>query len=193
MEPAIDKVALRKELIRQRLALNPETAQEHSQQICDRLQTFPQFQTARTILAYLSIRQEPDLSFLWRTPSRSIRWGLPRCVGKDLVFHNCDPTNPSHFQTGAYGIQEPLSELPVIQPETVDLILVPAVACDRRGYRLGYGAGYYDRLFAQPQWAKIPAIGIVFHFALLPALPQDPWDFPLQGVCTEQELTSLLP
>jgi 5-formyltetrahydrofolate cyclo-ligase len=193
MEPAIDKVALRKELIRQRLALNPETVQDYSQQICDRLQTSPQFQTARTILAYLSIRKEPDLNPLWSTSSRSTRWGLPRCVGKDLVFHDCDPTNSSHFHAGAYGIQEPLSALPVIQPETVDWILVPAVACDRQGYRLGYGAGYYDRLFAQPQWAKIPAIGIVFHFALLTELPRDPWDFPLQGVCTEQELTSLMP
>jgi 5-formyltetrahydrofolate cyclo-ligase len=191
MEPAIDKVALRKELIRQRLALNPEIVQDYSQQICDCLQTFPQFQTARTILAYLSIRQEPDLSPLWIAPSRSIHWGIPRCVGKDLVFHHCAPTNPAHFQAGAYGIQEPLPELPMIQPETVDLILVPAVGCDRRGYRLGYGAGYYDRLFAQPQWAKIPAIGIVFHFALLTALPHDAWDLPLQGICTEQELTTL--
>jgi 5-formyltetrahydrofolate cyclo-ligase len=193
MEPAIDKVALRKELLRQRLALSSETLQDYSQQICDRLQSSPQFQNARTILAYLSIRQEPDLSPLWTASPRSIQWGLPRCVGKDLVFHNCDPTNPAHFHAGAYGIQEPLPELPVIQPETVDLILVPAVACDRRGYRLGYGAGYYDRLFAQPQWGKIPAIGIVVHFALLAALPHDPWDFPLQGICTEQELTSLLP
>jgi 5-formyltetrahydrofolate cyclo-ligase len=189
MKPAIDKVALRKELIRQRLALNPETVQDYSQQICDRLQTFPQFRTAHNILAYLSIGQEPDLSSLWTAPSRSTRWGFPRCVGKDLVFHECDPTNPSHFQTGAYGIQEPLSALPVIQPETVDWILVPAVACDRQGYRLGYGAGYYDRLFAKPEWAKIPAIAIVFHFAFLAQLPRDDWDWPLSGVCTERSLT----
>ena len=191
MDGAIDKIALRKTLIRQRLALETLTVQDYSQQICDRLQSFPQFQAARTILAYLSIRREPDLGDLWTTSDRSIRWGLPRCVGKDLVFHECDPTDPTHFQSGAYGIQEPLSELPVIQPGTVDLILVPAVACDRQGYRLGYGAGYYDRLFAQPQWAKIPTIGIVFHFALLEEIPRDAWDCYLRGVCTERELIHL--
>lgn len=191
MERAIDKVALRKALIRQRLSLDPKVVQDDSRKICDRLQSLPQFQSARTILAYLSYRQEPDLSLLW-TVSQSIRWGLPRCVGKELVFHKCDPANSTHFKTGAYGIQEPLPALPILQPETVDLILVPAVACDRQGYRLGYGAGYYDRLFAKSEWAKIPAIGIMFHHALLENIPRDSWDRPLQSICTEQELVTVI-
>jgi len=70
----------------------------------------------------------------------------------------------------------------------VDLMLVPAVACDVRGYRLGYGGGYYDRLFSQPQWQQVPAIGIVFEYARLPSLPKDVWDRPMTGICSESGL-----
>ncbi|NMG59027.1 5-formyltetrahydrofolate cyclo-ligase, partial [Geitlerinema sp. P-1104] len=86
---------------------------------------------------------------------------------------------------GAFGIIEPHPDSPQIAPETVDLILVPAVACDQRGYRLGYGGGFYDRLLSQPQWREIPTLGIVFEFAYLAELPIEPWDCPLTGVCTE--------
>jgi 5-formyltetrahydrofolate cyclo-ligase len=70
----------------------------------------------------------------------------------------------------------------------VDLLLVPAVACDVHGYRLGYGGGFYDRLLSQPAWIGKPAIAIVFEYARLPTVPRDPWDKPLQGICTETGL-----
>jgi len=54
-----------------------------------------------------------------------------------------------------------------------------------RRYRLGYGGGYYDRLLSSEEWASKPTIGIVFEFACLPELPIEPWDKPLQDVCTE--------
>jgi 5-formyltetrahydrofolate cyclo-ligase len=73
----------------------------------------------------------------------------------------------------------------VLTPDRVDLMLVPAVALDRQGYRLGYGGGYYDRLRANPLWGNIPTIGIAFDFAYIEALPIDPWDLQLDAVCTE--------
>jgi 5-formyltetrahydrofolate cyclo-ligase len=86
---------------------------------------------------------------------------------------------------GAYGILEPHPQAPTLSPSEVDLILVPAVACDLQGYRLGYGGGFYDRMLSNPAWAKLPTIGIVFDFAHLAQLPKDPWDQPLHHVCTE--------
>jgi 5-formyltetrahydrofolate cyclo-ligase len=133
------------------------------------------------ILAYQSFRQEPDLTLLFST--LAMDWGLPRCVGKTLQWQRW--RWGEGLVQGQYGIWEPDPALPRVEPSEVDLILVPCVACDRAGYRLGYGGGYYDRLFADPRWQGIPAIGVVFEDAYVEALPRDPWDLPLQGVCTE--------
>jgi 5-formyltetrahydrofolate cyclo-ligase len=175
------KTSLRRQLLQQRRELSPVLWREWSDRICLHLQNCPQFQRSQTILGYQSCNQEPDLSYLFTHSDK--QWGLPRCVGKDLLWHRWQPTEP--LATGAYGILEPSLELPQLEPASVDLLLVPAVAIDRSGTRLGYGGGYYDRLRADPQWYKVPAIGIVFDFAYVETLPIDPWDISLDTVCTE--------
>jgi 5-formyltetrahydrofolate cyclo-ligase len=181
------KIDLRRSLLKARRALAPEIWREQSDRLCAHLQNAPQFIQAHTILAYTSFRQEPDLSPLISGFDGSKRWGLPRCVGKSLVWHVWSSTSRP-LQSGAYGILEPHADEPILDIEMVDLILVPAVAGDRQGYRLGYGGGFYDRLLSDPNWAAKPTLGILFDFALLPRLPIDPWDRPLHGICTETGL-----
>jgi 5-formyltetrahydrofolate cyclo-ligase len=182
---AFNKKDLRSHLLQQRQAIAPSDWQAKNEAICQHLAQCEVYQNAQVILAYLSNRQEPDLSLLWTDNLLPKRWGLPRCVEKDLAWHLCEPSNPEQFQVGAYGILEPIASLSILKPEEVDLILVPAVACDRKGFRLGYGGGFYDRLLSQPSWIGKPTIGIVFEFACLEQLPSDSWDYPLQSVCTE--------
>jgi 5-formyltetrahydrofolate cyclo-ligase len=93
------------------------------------------------------------------------------------------PENP--YKRELMAFLNPTQRLLSLEPTEVDLILVPAVACDLRGYRLGYGGGFYDRMLSSAEWASKPTIGIVFEFAYLPRLPIDDWDKVLQGVCTE--------
>jgi 5-formyltetrahydrofolate cyclo-ligase len=180
------KQILRRHLLQQRQALPIELWKSQSDLICHHLANWPQFMAARTILAYQSCRQEPTLDYLFTHAHK--QWGLPRCVGTDLLWHRWQPFEP--LLKGAYGILEPSPELPQIEPTSVDLMLVPAVAIDAGGYRLGYGGGYYDRLRADPRWRKIPTIGIVFDFADVETLPLESWDLPLDGVCTEFSIRS---
>ncbi|WP_036476806.1 5-formyltetrahydrofolate cyclo-ligase [Myxosarcina sp. GI1] len=176
----LDKIALRRDLLTKRRALSIEEWQQKSLAICDRLQAWSLFTEANTVLAYFSFRQEPNLELLFSTPKR---WGFPRCEQASLIWHWWQP-GETLFK-GKYGIQEPLIDAPLVEPSEVDLILVPTVACDRQGYRLGYGGGFYDRLLSSPQWSQIPTIGIVYDFAYLPQLPIEPWDIRLDYICTE--------
>jgi 5-formyltetrahydrofolate cyclo-ligase len=176
----MDKVALRRSLLQQRQSMSVEVWREWSDRLCAHLQASLLFQQAQTVLTYSSFRQEPDLSSLVSIPKV---WGLPRCVDRALVWHQWSLTEP--LQAGTYGILEPQVNAPILPVEQVDLILVPCVACDRQKYRLGYGGGYYDRLFSQPAWTSKLAIGIVFEFGYLPLLPFDEWDRPLTAICTE--------
>jgi 5-formyltetrahydrofolate cyclo-ligase len=176
----MEKKVLRKSLIKQRQSLSVEEWQLKSDRLCEHLKSAPSFAQSQTILAYFSFRQEPDLTPLFKEP---YQWGFPRCVGQSLVWHCWQPGDA--LETGAYGIREPDSKSPILSPEQVDLILIPAVACDLQGYRLGYGGGFYDRLLSDRQWSQKPTIGIVFEFARLPELPIDAWDKPLNAICTD--------
>lgn len=185
----LGKAELRRALLKARQSMPQEEWRKKSDRFPCHLQTSPWFASAQTILAYFSFRQEPDLSSLFTDTSR--RWGFPRCVGACLNWHIWSPKDTQLLQKGAYGILEPHPTAPILEPSEVDLILVPAVACDLRGYRLGYGGGYYDRMLSSPEWASKPTIGIVFEFACLPQLPIDCWDKPMQAVCTETGLMTL--
>jgi 5-formyltetrahydrofolate cyclo-ligase len=176
-----NKSALRRQLLQQRRELSSEIWREWSDRICRHLLNYPQFQRAKTILVYQSCNQETDLSYLFTHANQ--QWGLPRCVGKELIWHRWQTSES--LIIGAYGILEPAPELPQLEPDLVDLMLIPSIATDRAGYRLGYGGGYYDRLRADPLWQKIPSIGITFDFSYVETLPIDPWDIGLDAVCTE--------
>jgi 5-formyltetrahydrofolate cyclo-ligase len=178
----MEKAELRRSLLKARQSMTVEEWQEKSHWLCDRLQSSPLFQQAQTVLAFFSTRQEPDLSSLFELNKV---WGFPRCVGKLLSWHQWSPRSEIALTAGAYGIMEPSADAPELDAGQVDLILVPSVACDQQGYRLGYGGGYYDRLLSLPEWANQTTIGIVFEAARVVNLPIDPWDRPLHNICTE--------
>jgi len=178
----VDKRKLRRSLLRQRRSLSVSQWREKSDRLCENLRSSPAYQNSRTVLAYFSFRQEPDLDPLFHGDKARV-WGFPRCVETALVWHQWRTGDP--LDKGMYGIREPQAIAPILAPEMVDLILVPAVACDRAGYRLGYGGGFYDRLLSSPAWQGKMTIAIVFDFAVLPSLPVEPWDIQMKAVCTE--------
>ena len=180
-----NKSALRRNFSQQRQSLSTVEWQTKSSLICDRLKEYSLFQEAQTILAYFCFRQEADLAPLFELDKR---WAFPRCVGKTLVWHSWQPEDS--FQLGKYGIKEPLTTAKEIDPATANLILVPSVACDRNGYRLGYGGGFYDRLLSSERCLNVPTVGIVFDSAYVAKLPIDIWDIRLDFICTETKLDS---
>lgn len=185
----LNKSQLRQAILKERQSLSQPQWQEQSKHICDRLISSPLFAEAKTILAYFSFRQEPDLTSLFLFTLNK-RYAFPRCVDKSLIWHLWQPGEK--LQIGKYGIKEPAIEAPIVKSQSVDLILVPSVACDKQGYRLGYGGGFYDRLLSSSELFNIPTVGIVFDFAYLAQLPTDPWDIELDHICTEHTLDRAL-
>lgn len=182
-----DKLTLRRSILEKRRSLSAVQWRVDSDRLCEQLQSFPLYLEAKTILAYFSFRQEPDLSLLFNLNSQQ-RWAFPRCVGKSLLWHLWQPGE--QLILGKFGILEPLPTAPTISAKNVDLILVPAVACDRQGYRLGYGGGFYDRMLSTPDWHNVATVGITFEFAYLTRLPVESWDIRLQHICTEADFYS---
>jgi 5-formyltetrahydrofolate cyclo-ligase len=105
--------------------------------------------------------------------------------GQPLTFHV--PVEGEHWIRSAFGVLEPRSDWPLAHPS---LLLVPLLAFDAAGYRLGYGGGYYDRTLAQFRASRaIIAIGIAFAGQQMDHVPREARDEPLDGVITEQGST----
>ena len=94
-----------------------------------------------------------------------------------------DPLEPDGCR-----IPAPLAGAGELPAQALGLLLVPALACDAAGIRLGYGGGWYDRLRADPAWAQVPALAVLPRGCRVEQLPRDPWDVPLQGWLDEEGL-----
>jgi 5-formyltetrahydrofolate cyclo-ligase len=171
------KSALRQQFLAKRLALPPESIRVEERAIEGHLSQWSRFQKAQRILSFLAFRNEPDLTALMAAyPDK--QWAVPRCVGTELSWH----VYPSPVSKNQYGIPEPLADSPLFDPSEADLCLVPLLAWDRRGYRLGYGGGFYDRFLAG---YPLETVGIAHRAFGVDVLPFDPaWDIPLKTVCT---------
>lgn len=186
-ESPMSKDKLRQGFLQHRQALSRIVWQQKSQAICQRVQAMSWFMNAETILAYYPHHQEPDLRSLWKIPNLNKTWGLPRTQGKTLIWHRFGPEQHPDLRPDRYGIPTPPADFPEVLPSDVDLILIPCLAVDRQGYRLGYGAGFYDRMLAEPAWREVRTLGIVFAQACVEKLPIQAWDIPLRGYCSEHE------
>jgi len=186
---AEEKSLLRQAMLQRRRALPPETAAAAGAAVARRVLALPQWTDAREVLAYLPVKGELDT----RTIAEAVlaqgrRLLLPRCrdgaPGQlDLGCVGClAEATPGH-----YGIPEPPAENCLVPEAFVpDLILVPGLAFDRLGRRLGFGGGYYDRLLALPMAAHAQVVGLGYDFQLVEHLPAEAWDRPVDTVITEQ-------
>ena len=140
------------------------------------VEALPEFRRAHTILIYMSLPDEvPTISFIERWHSRK-RIVLPVVDGETLLLREY---HADRMAPGWKGIPEPASEAPLVPPAEIELALVPGVAFDRSGGRLGRGGGFYDRLLPQ---LGCPVIGLCQRWRIVPQVPREPWDVKVDGV-----------
>ncbi|HIP86908.1 MAG TPA: 5-formyltetrahydrofolate cyclo-ligase [Anaerolineales bacterium] len=177
----MDKVALRRRCLQARESLSPEEVAAASAAICERLAGWDLLRQARTVMTYMAFRNEPDLSALFSLLP-SVRWVLPRIEGRRLILH---PYDPGRLVRHPFGMLEPDPTLPVVDPGALDVVLVPGVAFDPQGGRLGFGGGYYDRFLPTTPALRV---GVAFDACLIDALPCTEWDQRMDWVVTPTRL-----
>ncbi|MFN9925094.1 MAG: 5-formyltetrahydrofolate cyclo-ligase [Cyanobacteriota bacterium] len=146
---------------------------------------------------YRQLGSEPDLDPLiaaWPAAAAP-PLALPAVVpcsreGRRLVY--LPWSQGQLLQPDSCGIPAPSGSPPLAAPD-LGLLLVPALAIDRRGIRLGYGGGWYDRLRADPAWRAVPALVVLPAACVVEALPSDPWDVPFDGWIDESGLHWITP
>lgn len=180
----MDRQALRKELLRRRQALPPDAARRASEAICRRIRANAPFGTAQAVLLYLPFRGEVDVMPLAEEAASRGALVLPRCGPDHTLELYRTPDLRQAVRPGTYGILEPDPErCAPVPPGALDLIVAPGVGFDRRGFRLGYGGGYYDRLLAElPD--DLPVVLAAFDEQEVADLLPRPWDRPVTAVAT---------
>ncbi len=181
------KAQLRNQMDALRQAL-PHTARKaRSETACQRLSALNSYQHANSIALYMAFNAELELGMLLETCLQGPQTlYLPRL---DPSTHTISLHAVPSLQAlipSRFGILEPPATSPTIAPQALEVIVIPALAADPRGYRIGYGQGHYDRLL--PQMPQALKICVLYDFQLIAEVPNEPHDQRVDVVVTDQRM-----
>jgi len=181
----MSKEQIRKKIETQRRALDLQWLEAASAQIVENFQALEVFHSSETVALYMAIGGEVELGPLfskcWKLGKRTC---IPLFNAEAKIYEMAEVSAETEYRIGHYGIREPLSPalLPMVE---IDLVAVPGVAFDRSGNRLGRGGGYYDRLL---EGFSGIAAAVAFDFQILPQIPCETHDEPVEALATETNL-----
>ncbi len=191
-QSTVPPVELRRNMRARRRALPDRKRAQLTRDLIRTVVRSPLLRRARHIAGYFPNDGEVDLAPLFPVlKAHGRHLYLPTLMGSRLCFLPCTGETP--LLLNRYGIPEPrVSPRRQIAPQALNLVLLPLVAFDARGNRLGMGGGYYDRSFAflrqRQHWFKPTLIGVAYNFQQVEGLDARSWDVPLDGVITESGL-----
>lgn len=179
-----NKAHLRRGVLVHRDALPADAVEKIGEALAARLWAMPLWRQARLPAMYCSVRGEISTRRILEELFREGRAvALPRIEGCELRLHRV--TDLAQLAPGRFGITEPLANTPPVAESEPDLILVPGVAFDRRGHRVGYGKGFYDRLLCH---TNSPVIALAYGFQIVHHVPEEPHDRRMDYILTPNEL-----
>lgn len=180
------KEALRERARAIRSKVSEEAAAKASEAVSRELIEAIDWSKARSLLAYAPIQSEIDPSGVveafWRR-GRAVAFPAVEPKARRLLPRRA--TSWAELRPGPYGIPEPSPASPALPARAIDVVLIPGLAFDRRGYRLGYGGGYYDRFLPHLRPGALK-VGLTYAELLWDALPVEPHDQAVDWVATEE-------
>ena len=184
-----NKALLREKLERIRSQVSPPIAEAASQGVWNILRGLPEFKKAEGIGAFASTSNEINtISILQGVLGLGKKLYLPRVVKDRTHFDYCQVQDLKNLEAGAYGILEPTDRRSVEWAQ-LDLVLVPGLAFDRKGNRLGFGKGYYDRILPNLKKSAL-TVGLAYSFQIVEQVPFTSDDVPMKALLTEKGFTA---
>jgi len=178
------KRAVRRAAIERRDLLSVQERSDKSERIVEGVLSLPEVEAAGTVMAFWSFGSEVETSALIeRLHQAGKRVVLPRIAEGEIAAVAYAPGDP--VTATSFGAMEPAGA-DVVTAEDVDVVIVPGVAFDRRGGRVGYGGGFYDRLFSRAP--AVPAVAVAFAVQLVDEVPQGRSDRRVDAIITEDEV-----
>lgn len=184
------KKNIRDEILKKRKELSLDRINSKSQNIFHQLSTLDIYKKAKIVMVYIDFRNEVKTHFIIEDLLKSnknviIPISVPET--KEMILSQL--LNPKEeLIKGTYGILEPKEEyIRKVDPAILDLIIMPGVAFDKRGYRVGYGGGYYDRFLDKLSKAT-PSIALSFDLQIVDKVPNDCFDYPVDTIITETQI-----
>ena len=181
---SVDKRTQREAALTARRALSPEERERRSEAICRRLMALSEIQSAGTVFSYLATAEEVTLSLFHRWVwERGGTLAFP-VTREGVQMDAFAPTEENAIETGRFGIRSPIpAKGRLVLPEAIDLVLVPCLAFDSAGARLGMGGGYYDRYL--PRCESALRLGVAFECQRVESVAMCPHDAALDMAVTE--------
>jgi len=184
-----EKEKLRREILAERGKLSEEAVTEKSRKIKENLFGLPEFEKAKMVMFYVAkgkeVRTEEMIKESIKT-GKTVVVPVSKVEERDLI-----PSlllDYGELVPGTYGILEPREECRrPVPPEKLELIVVPGVAFDRQGNRLGFGRGFYDNFLGKVP-SHVPCLSLAFELQIVEELPFTEKDVPVDGVVTEEDI-----
>lgn len=185
----MEKVELRRQLRNRLVAMSPELRKEKSRKACRNLIDTEPFQNASVVMLFLSLPHEIDTSdailYAWQH-SKTVAVPKISWQQRHMIPVQINSLDTSGFSMGALGLRNPLTGVPIPFGE-IDLVVAPGLGFDRAGNRLGRGASFYDRFFANEDLTA-SRCGLAFAEQVMESIPTTESDEPVEFLITDEEV-----
>lgn len=185
----MDKKSLRKKVLEKRSKLSKEDIIQYSKIIAEKLYEMDYYKNAKRLMAFISFKDEIHTHDIIKTSiNRGKSIVVPITLSETKELKVSELHDFSELEVGFYDILTPKQEfIRFVDPNTIDLILMPGVAFAKDGYRVGYGGGYYDRFLAKLD-KKVMKIALAFDLQVVDTVPVESFDIPVDMIITEKRI-----
>ena len=186
----MDKKTIRDTILKERAKLDKAAHIAHSKKILDLLKATTYYKEAKMVMCFVSFGDELDThKFIESALGEGKRVVVPITKSKTKELIPSELKSFDELEPGYYDILTPKEEfIRPVDPSDIDLVVVPGVAFDTYGYRVGYGGGYYDRFLSNIA-RTVPKIAVGFSLQLTERLPRESFDIPVDMLITELGVT----